>query len=133
MVTVPFAVYDAFSDVPFGGSQACIVSGAGSFDAGLRERIAKEIGMPATGFIDGRNVPTVWGIAYANTAFMIGVVYSKEYLVSGLVIFAGAILAIAMPLYNGYILGPFMGLGIMSPGVIAERRVRAIRMSDGEG
>ena len=87
--------------------------------------------LPSTGFIEGRNVPTVWGIAYANTAFMIGIVYSKEYLVSGLVIFAGAILAIAMPLYNGYILGPFMGLGLMIPGVIAERRVRAIRTSDG--
>ena len=89
--------------------------------------------LPATGFIDGRNVPTVWGVAYANLAFMIGVVYSKEYIVSGLVIFAGVILAIAMPHYNGYILGPFMGLGMMIPGVVAERRVRAIRMSDGEG
>ncbi len=59
MATVPFAVYDAFSDVLFGGSQACIVSGAVSFDAGLRERIAKEIGMPATGFIESCSANTV--------------------------------------------------------------------------
>ena len=52
MVTVPFAFYDAFSDVPFGGSQAAVVSDAASFDDGLRARIAKETGMPATAFIE---------------------------------------------------------------------------------
>ena len=82
--------------------------------------------LPATGFIHGSDVPTVWGFAYANMAFMIGVVYSREYLVSGIIIFAGALLAVFLPDHNGYILGPFMGFGMMIPGFIAERRVQAL-------
>ena len=51
MLTVPFALYDAFSDTSFGGSQAGIVSDSACLDAGSRQRIAREIGAPATGFI----------------------------------------------------------------------------------
>ena len=49
---VPFALYDAFSEVPFGGSQACIISDAGAIPRDLRIAIAKELGMPATAFVD---------------------------------------------------------------------------------
>ena len=51
MTTVPYALYDAFSDHAFGGSQAGLVSDAAWLDAGIRQRIATEIGAPATGFI----------------------------------------------------------------------------------
>jgi PhzF family phenazine biosynthesis protein len=51
MTTVPYALYDAFSDHAFGGSQAGLVSDAAWLDAGTRQRIAREIGAPATGFI----------------------------------------------------------------------------------
>ena len=51
MVTIPFALYDAFSDTAFGGSQAGIVSDAAWLDADTRRRIAKEVGAPATGFV----------------------------------------------------------------------------------
>ena len=51
MTTVPYALYDAFSDHAFGGSQAGLVSDAAWLDAGTRQRIATEIGAPATGFI----------------------------------------------------------------------------------
>ncbi len=51
MVTIPFALYDAFSDLAFGGSQAGLVSDAARLDADTRQRIASEIGAPATGFI----------------------------------------------------------------------------------
>jgi hypothetical protein len=81
---------------------------------------------PATGFLRGEEVPVVWGIAYANLAFMVGVVYDRAFLWSGVAIFAGCLLAMVFEEWNGVILGPFMGLGLMLPGLRAERRVRAM-------
>jgi hypothetical protein len=88
---------------------------------------------PATGLIAGEHVPVIWGLLYANMAFMIGVVYTREYLVAGTVIFFGALLAILFADHAGYILGPFMGLGMIVPGVMGERRVARLRAADGEG
>jgi len=51
MATVPFALYDAFSDTVFGGSQAGVVSDAANLDDRSRQKIASEIGAPATAFI----------------------------------------------------------------------------------
>ncbi len=55
MVIVPFALYNAFSDTAFGGSQAGIVSDAAWLEADARRRIAREVGAPATGFVTARN------------------------------------------------------------------------------
>ena len=79
---------------------------------------------PAFGFIAGPEVPTLWGLVYAAMAFGIGVVYDRAFLVAAVVIFAGAVVAIAWPAGNGYVLGPTMGLGMIVPGWRAERRVR---------
>jgi PhzF family phenazine biosynthesis protein len=49
--SVPFALYDCFSASAFGGSQAAVVTEAAAIDAGTRERIAKELGFPATAFV----------------------------------------------------------------------------------
>ena len=54
MTTVPFALYDAFSDTAFGGSQAGVVTDAARLDADIRVRIAREVGAPATGFVTAR-------------------------------------------------------------------------------
>ena len=51
MATVPFALYDSFSDTAFGGSQAGVVSDAGQFDPETKRQIAREIGAPAIGFV----------------------------------------------------------------------------------
>ena len=51
MVAVPFALYDAFTDNPFGGSPAGVVSDAAGLGADTRCRIAREIGAPATSFV----------------------------------------------------------------------------------
>ena len=40
-------------------------------------------------FIPGPFVPVVWGFVYANMAYMVGVVYAREYLVAGAVICVG--------------------------------------------
>ena len=52
MSSFQFALYDAFSDSAFGGSQAAIITGAEAIDSAARQRIAREIGMPATAFVD---------------------------------------------------------------------------------
>ena len=49
---VPFAMYDAFTDVPYSGSQAAVVLQASGISAPHRVRIAREIGAPATSFVD---------------------------------------------------------------------------------
>lgn len=81
---------------------------------------------PAFSFIDGPDVPTVWGLVYAAMAYGIGIVYDRAFLVASAVIFAGVLAAIALPAWNGYLLGPTMGLGMIVPGLRAERRVRAL-------
>jgi len=52
MTAFPFALYDAFSDRVFGGSQAAVITAAGPIDRAQRQNIAREIGMPATAFVD---------------------------------------------------------------------------------
>ena len=51
------ALYDAFTEQAFGGSQAAILRDASTLDRATRTRIAREIGMPATAFVDalGKN------------------------------------------------------------------------------
>jgi hypothetical protein len=85
---------------------------------------------PATHVIDGPHVPILWGFVYANLAFMLGVVYTREFLVAGALIFLGAIVAMFLPDYAGYILGPCMGLGLIVPGVMGERRVKRMIAAD---
>jgi len=50
--TVPFALFDSFSDTVLGGSQAAVISNAESISTDIRQKLAKEIGAPATCFID---------------------------------------------------------------------------------
>ena len=52
MKTLPFGLYDAFTDNAFGGSQAAIVSDAAWIDSDTRQKIACELGFPATCFIN---------------------------------------------------------------------------------
>ncbi len=59
MASIPFALYDAFSETAFGGSQAGVVSDAASLDTQTRQNIATEIGAPATAFISDCNQQSV--------------------------------------------------------------------------
>jgi len=52
MNSFPFALYDAFTDTAFGGSQAAIITHATDINPAQRQRIARETGMPATAFVD---------------------------------------------------------------------------------
>lgn len=57
--TVPFALYDAFSEMLFGGSQGGVVLNASDIDAQTRQKIASELGLPATCFVSSVNKNTV--------------------------------------------------------------------------
>ena len=59
MTRFAFTQYDAFSDRAFGGSQAAVVSNADDFTAELREKIARELGLPATAFVSAVSGNTV--------------------------------------------------------------------------
>lgn len=87
---------------------------------------------PATGFIEGADVPIIWGLAYANMAFMIGVIYTRDFLVAGAFIFLGCVAAMLFQAQCGYILGPVMGLGLIVPGIRAECRVRLLQEDNGD-
>jgi PhzF family phenazine biosynthesis protein len=52
MKAYSLAAYDAFSATAFGGSQAAVLIDAADIDYSQRQRIAREIGMPATAFVD---------------------------------------------------------------------------------
>lgn len=87
---------------------------------------------PATQTIPGASVPVIWGFAYAVLAYSMGVIYSREFLWAGIAIFAGTVAALLLPAWSGFILGPSMGLGLLVPGIISERRVRARREADAD-
>ena len=82
---------------------------------------------PAMGIVPHDQVSIVWGFLYANMAYMVGVVYMREYLLAGIAILIGTLVAWPTPHYRGFILGPFMGLGMIIPGLMAERRVARLR------
>jgi trans-2,3-dihydro-3-hydroxyanthranilate isomerase len=59
MKTLPYTVYGAFTGVAFGGSPAACVLEAGELNDLQRHQIARELGIPATAFvenIDGYNI-----------------------------------------------------------------------------
>lgn len=86
---------------------------------------------PSSGIIPGPQVPVVWGFAYAHMVFGVGVsTDSRQYLVSAAAIFAGSLLAMAFTQFNGLILGPCMGLGMLVPGVISMRRAKRRTMAE---
>jgi hypothetical protein len=85
---------------------------------------------PASRWIEGWSVPVVWGFVYASMAIHIGLVYSRDFVWSGVFLFAGACAAMFLPAHAGYVLGPVMGLGMIVPGVLAERRVQRLRRED---
>ena len=108
----------------FVSSQIAWIS-AGNLIAGM----ALSVIGPMTGFIAGTNVPVIWGLIYANMAFMMGVAYNVDFMISGACIFLGCTASMLYQEFNGYILGPCMGLGMIIPGLRAEARVRRILQS----
>lgn len=82
---------------------------------------------PSTGFVAGPAVPIVWALVYAVMACMLGIVYDRSFLVSAACIFVAACVAMGFVDYAGWIVGPAMGIGLIVPAVLAERRVARLR------
>ncbi|MEZ5988286.1 MAG: hypothetical protein R3F30_04040 [Planctomycetota bacterium] len=87
----------------------------------------------ATGLLERGEHFLLWGFVYAVLAWMSGVLYHRDFMVAGAFIFAGSVVACFFPDHSGYILGPVMGLGMLVPGLRAERRVRALAREDAVG
>jgi hypothetical protein len=87
---------------------------------------------PATEWVHGENVPILWGLIYANLAFMLGVIYNRDFVIAGAFIFAGSIVAMFLPHIQGYILGPVMGFGMIVPGMRAEARLKSLLQVSGD-
>ncbi|UTW08224.1 PhzF family phenazine biosynthesis protein [Pseudomonas benzenivorans] len=51
-IDLPFAIYDAFTSTPYSGSQGASILNASDIPPQMRPLIAKEIGAPATAFVD---------------------------------------------------------------------------------
>ena len=48
-------MYDAFTEVPYSGSQAAVILSAEDINISKRTQIARELGLPATAFVDNIN------------------------------------------------------------------------------
>jgi trans-2,3-dihydro-3-hydroxyanthranilate isomerase len=66
MTNFTFALYDAFSDRAFGGSQAGIVFDNDSLDGDTRLKIAREFGWPATCFVNSSNSESISARFYST-------------------------------------------------------------------
>ena len=60
---VPISMYDAFTEVPYSGSQAAVVLSSSDISIPNRVRIAREVGLPATAFVDkiDQRIPVIIG------------------------------------------------------------------------
>jgi hypothetical protein len=92
---------------------------------GLVPEAGVELGLGVGRLAEAGRVPVVWGFAYAVMAWTMGVVYSSEYCWAAVWILVGAVAALGLPEYAGFLLGPTMGLGLLVPGWVSVRRVRA--------
>jgi len=92
--------------------------------------VVLSVAAPMTGLVEGTSMPTIWALVYAVMTYMVGIVYTSEWRWAAVGILAAAVVAMFLPAYNGLIVGPAMGLGLIVPGLLAERRVARMRAAD---
>lgn len=68
----------------------------------------------------------LWAWIYAIALSMTGIVYSKEWLMGGIVIFAGMVAAVFLKQYACLILGFAMCAGCVIPSLITQKRLRNV-------
>lgn len=71
-----------------------------------------------------RSVMFLWAGIYGIALTMMGILYSKEWLIAGIAVFVSIVIATFVRPYSYIILGIVMGLGCIIPGLIAIRRQR---------
>lgn len=72
----------------------------------------------------------IWAALYGIGISMMGILYSKEWLVAGIGIFIMILVAAVVKPYAYIILGAAMGLGCIIPALIAQRRMRRWERED---
>ena len=75
----------------------------------------------------------LWGILYSIAIYSMGIIYSKEFLFGGIVIFIGTISAGIFMEVQSLLLGISMGAGTTIPGIIAHRRFKKTMRDIDEG
>lgn len=73
----------------------------------------------------------LWAGIYCIALSMMGIVYSKEWLYAGILVFVGMIAAFFMKEFAYIILGISMCLGCVIPAVIAQNRLRKLEKING--
>lgn len=68
-----------------------------------------------------------WAWIYAIALSMTGIVYSKEWLIGGIGIFAGMLAAILLKQYAYLILGIAMCAGCVIPALITQKRLKGVK------
>jgi hypothetical protein len=100
---------------------------------GVRSRILFQICMvwfilSANGIIWSLLFPTnqffPWAMLYAIALSMMGILYTKEWLIAGIGVFVAIIVSALLRPYSSFILGTAMGLGCIIPALIAQKRLR---------
>lgn len=72
------------------------------------------------------NINFLWAWVYAISLSMTGVVYSKEWLMGGLMIFAGMLAAVFLKEYTCLVLGFSICAGCVIPSLITQKRLRDV-------
>jgi hypothetical protein len=72
------------------------------------------------------NINFLWAWIYAISLSMTGVVYSKEWLMGGFMIFAGMLAAVFLKEYTYLILGFSICAGCVIPSLITQKRLRDV-------
>ena len=79
-----------------------------------------------------RDIHFLWAWIYALSLAMTGVVYSKEWLVGGIGIFAGMLAAVFLKQYAYLILGFVMCAGCVIPALITQKRLRDVEKENAQ-
>jgi len=78
------------------------------------------------------NLHFLWAWIYAMALSMTGVVYSKEWLMGGIGIFAGMLAAVFLKQYAYLILGFAMCAGCVVPSLITQKRLRDVEKENAQ-
>ena len=88
---------------------------------------------PSYDIFPSSSISILWAILYSIGLYMMGIFYSKEFLVGGIIIFIGSIVSVIFNDYHNLIMAVFMGGGTLFPSIIAQKRVSKILRENYEG
>jgi len=79
---------------------------------------------PRTGVFPYEGMSVFWALLYCIGIYVMGIFYSREFIIGGIAIFIGTILSVIFGEYHSIIVGVFMGSGTAIPAIVAHRRFK---------